>query len=154
MNLPEPQTLIKHDKSSPLEHQTLVNHDKSNLPEPESSIYLSNPAQIQLRSTDPHMKFRPSSKQFMPTSCQLRVGQYARTISNDSPAPHSYDPTMGRRQRRQPINYSSSSAFSSLSPHSSYYYDAAAPAAVFVCLFFFVFLFSFCFFLLFVVDFF
>ena len=50
------------------------------------------------------MKFRPSSNQFMPTSCQLRVGQYARTISNDSPAPHSYDPTMGRRQRRQPIN--------------------------------------------------
>ena len=54
--------------------------------------------------SDPHMKFKPSSNQFMPTSCQLRVGQYARTISHDSPAPHSYDPTMGRRQRRQPIN--------------------------------------------------
>ena len=40
----------------------------------------------------------------MPTSCQLRVVQYARTISHDSPAPHSYHPTMGRRQRRQPIN--------------------------------------------------
>ena len=40
----------------------------------------------------------------MPTSCQRRVGQYARTISHDSPAPHSYDPTMGRRQRRQPIS--------------------------------------------------
>ena len=39
----------------------------------------------------------------MPTSCQLRVVQYARTISHDSPAPHSYHPTMGRRQRRQPI---------------------------------------------------
>ena len=50
------------------------------------------------------MKFKPSSNQFMPTSCQLRVGQYARTISHDSHAPHSYDPTMGRRQRRQPIN--------------------------------------------------
>ena len=63
------------------------------------------------------MKFRPSSNQFMPTSCQLRVGQYARTISNDSPAPHSYDPTMGRRQRRQPINpprCSSVTAFQSM----------------------------------------
>ena len=50
------------------------------------------------------MKFRSSSNQFVPTSCQLKVGQYARTISHDSPAPHSYDPTMGRRQRRQPIN--------------------------------------------------
>ena len=50
------------------------------------------------------MNFKPSSNQFMPSSCQLRVGQYARTISNDSPAPHSYYPTMGRRQRRQPIN--------------------------------------------------
>ena len=50
------------------------------------------------------MKFKPSSNQFVPTSCQLKVGQYARTISHDSPAPHSYDPTMGRRQRRQPIN--------------------------------------------------
>ena len=50
------------------------------------------------------MKFRPSSNQCVPNSCQLRVGQYARTISHDSPAPHSYYPTMGRRQRRQPIN--------------------------------------------------
>ena len=50
------------------------------------------------------MNFRPRSNQFMPTSCQLRVVQYARTISHDSPAPHSYHPAMGRRQRRQPIN--------------------------------------------------
>ena len=46
----------------------------------------------------------PSSNQFMPTSWQLRVIQYARTISHDSPAPQSYHPAMGRRQRRQPIN--------------------------------------------------
>ena len=50
------------------------------------------------------MNFKRNSNQFMPTSCQLRVGQYARTFSHDSPAPHSYYPTMGRRQRRQPIN--------------------------------------------------
>ena len=64
--------------------------------------------QIQLKSssdqTDHHMKFRPSSNQFMPTSCQLRIIQHARTISQVSLTPQSYHPAMGRRQRRQPIN--------------------------------------------------
>ena len=40
----------------------------------------------------------------MPTSYHIRIVQYAGTMSHDSPAPHSYYPTMGRRQRRQPVN--------------------------------------------------
>ena len=57
MSLPEPQTLVKHDRSS--------------LPEPESSIYSSNPAQIQLRSIrSPHeiqTQLKSIRAHFMPT---------------------------------------------------------------------------------------
>ena len=71
MSLPEPQTLVKHDKSSLPEPQTLVKHDRSSLPEPESSIYSSNPAQIQLRSIrSPHeiqTQLKSIHAHFMPT---------------------------------------------------------------------------------------
>ena len=83
------------DGSEP--HKTLQN-------EPPRARTLDTFIKSSSDQLDPHMKFKPSSSQFMPTSCQLKVGQYARTIFHDSPAPHSYDPTMGRRQRRQPIN--------------------------------------------------
>ena len=82
-------------------NQNITNRTSQN----QSPRYI---AQIQFKSSsnqiDPRTKFEPSSNQFLPTSCQLRIGQYARTISHDSPAPHSYYPTMGRRQRRQPVN--------------------------------------------------
>ena len=71
MSLPEPQTLVKHNRSSPPEPQTLAKHDRSSLPEPESSIYSSNPSQIQLRSIrSPHeiqTQLKSIRAHFMPT---------------------------------------------------------------------------------------
>ena len=94
MNLPEPQTLIKHDKSSPLEHQTLVNHDKSSLPEPESSIYSSNPAQIQLRSIrSPHeiqTQLKSIHAHFMPTQSRAICSHNLQRLSR-SPLIRSHD---------------------------------------------------------------
>ena len=58
------------------------------------------PAQI---SSHPHINLSPNSDQIRPTSLQLRIIEYANMMCHDSPAPHSYHPTMGRRQRRQPI---------------------------------------------------
>ena len=115
---PEPPRHVKHIQMNLLEPQTVAKHATSSLPAPQTIVKPTDRTsqsqlpryilQIQFKSSsdqlDPHMKFRPSSNQLVPTSCQLRVVQYARTISHDSPAPHSYHPTMGRRQRRQAIN--------------------------------------------------
>ena len=94
MNLPEPQTLVKHDRSSPPEPQTLAKHDKSSLPEPESSIYSSNPAQIQLRSIgSPHevqTQLKSIHAHFMPTQSRAICSHNLPRLSR-SPLIRSHD---------------------------------------------------------------
>ena len=89
MSFPEPQTLLQHHKSTLPDPQTRVKHDTIESPPPP-------PHEIQLKSTsgqrDHHMKFTPSSHQFMSMPCQIKIIAYARTISQISPAPHSYHP--------------------------------------------------------------
>ena len=93
-SLPEPQTLVKHDKSSLPEPQTLVKHDRSSLPEPESSIYSSNPAQIQLRSIrSPHeiqTQLKSIHAHFMPTQSRAICSHNLQRLSR-SPLIRSHD---------------------------------------------------------------
>ena len=94
MSLPELQTLVKHDKSSLPGPQTLVKHDKSSLPEPDSSIYSSNPIQIQLRSIrSPHgiqTEFKSIHAHFMPTQIRAICSHNLQRISR-SPLIRSHD---------------------------------------------------------------
>ena len=94
MSLPKPQTLIKHDRSSPPEPQTLAKHDRSSLPEPESSVYSSNPVQIQLRSIrSPHeiqTQLKSIHAHFMPTQNRAIYTQNLPRLSR-SPLIPSHD---------------------------------------------------------------
>ena len=92
-----PQTLVKHNKLSLPEPQTIVKHDRSSLPEPESSIYSSNPAQIQLKSIrSPHeiqTQLKSIHAHFMPTQsraiCSHNLPRLSRSpliLSHDGSA--------------------------------------------------------------------
>ena len=59
-----------------------------------------------LALSDPHVDYKPKSDPLMVASWQHRLIQYGNIPSNSSSAPQPHNPAMGRRQRREPINYS------------------------------------------------
>ena len=105
MSLPKPQTFLKHIQIEP---PRASDPRKTRQIEPPRARILdpclkSSPAPAQ-SSSHPRINLSPNSDPLRPTSVQFSIIKYVYIISHDSSAPHSYHPTMGRRQRRQPIS--------------------------------------------------